>query len=193
MNIFIDGYQNVGKTQMLEKCKYKHTRFPFNQYLDKFNLKTKEELNGFQIGKDLGILFTLSQVQSKEILLFDRGPFSTLYYSLKEKRWKKGVDQFNDFLGELTKFKGCAYIFVVKINSQSLEREHNDGFDYLNDEQDPQKFHNLEVLQQMALTWGLPFYIFENDFSKPIDVNVDRFNEFVKNVVRELVHEHNRN
>ena len=190
MNVFVDGFQNTGKTTLLEKSKYKCNRFPFNQYLDEFNLTSKEELNGFQIAKDLGILFGLSFSRSQETILFDRGPFSTLYYSLKDNRWSKNIDNYKNFAKEISKFRNMIYIFVIKINNYNEnERSHNDGFDYLQDDGDPNKFRYLEMIQSFARSAGIELYIFENDYSKSIEENVEKFDNYVGGLVRE----YNRN
>lgn len=190
MNIFVDGFQNTGKTTLLEGSKYNSCRFPFNQYLDAFNLKTKEELNGFQIGKDLGILFALNY-STTDIQLFDRGPFSTLYYSLKENRWDGDMIRFNNFLSVLAKAKNCRYVFVYKRNGEGITREHNDGFDYLNDDEDPNKYGDLERIRYLAAKKGIKLYLFENDFSQSIEENVKRFDNLIETIIREAVHEHN--
>lgn len=186
MNIFTDGFQNTGKSTILDKCDLKHNRFSFNEYLDLFELK--EQMNGFQIGKDLGILFALQY--NKENIIFDRGPFSSIFYSLKENRFgDKTPEILTKFLSEISKFKNCRFIWVIKKNDKDKkERKHNDGFDYLDDDNDPQKDEILKVMVSEAKKFGITLHIFENDFSYSIDYNVDKFNKLLE----ELTNEYNR-
>ena len=185
MIIFIDGFQNCGKTTLIENCQYQHDRFPFNQYLDKFNLN----INTYQITKDLAILFGLQFV--KDNIIFDRGPFSTVYYSLKEKRYNDNTPKIIfDFLKEISKYNNISYVFVKKINdNKNIKREHNDGFDYLNDDWDLQKEYTFDVMVYLAKSAGIKINVFYNDFSKSIEENQKRFNQ----LLGEIIHEHNRN
>lgn len=185
MTIFVDGFQNTGKTTLINGCKYRHNRFPFNQYLDLFGLG-KEDMNGFQLAKDLGIMFGLQY--SKETLVLDRGPFSTVFYSLKENRYgDKTAETMMAFLKEISSFKGFGYVFVVKKNAPlSLERKHGDGFDYLDDENDVSKLALLESIVEAAKKIGIEVKIFENDFSLKIKQNLHKFNKLIE----ELSNEH---
>lgn len=187
MNIFIDGFQTTGKSTLIEKCDFKYNRFPFNQYLDSLDLKN--DLNGFQIGKDLGMLFALQY--NKENVIFDRGPFSTIFYSLKENRFgNKTPEILTKFLSEISKFKNCEYVFVVKKNNkENIKREHNDGFDYLNDDDDKEKENILQDIVNTAKQFGINIHIFTNDFSKSLDDNIYNFNKLLE----ELTNEYNRN
>lgn len=191
MIIFVDGFQNTGKTSLIENCGYKHNRFPFNQYLDKYQLnENKERLNGYQLGKDLGILFGLQYTDKN--LVFDRGPFSTIFYSLKEKRYGENTnDIVAYFLQDLREYKEkCKYIFVIKCNDKgNNERIHNDGFDYLNDDNDPNKEKILQIMLLGARIARLDIRIFINDFSKPLEENQKEFNKLLE----EMMNEHNGN
>ena len=189
MNIFIDGFQNVGKTTLIQQSKYKHFRFPFDTYINDFDLKDPESLNGFQLGKDLGMLFALDTMEKNSVRIFDRGPFSTIYYSVKENRWKTNK-YANNFLNHIKIFKDNIFVFVTKINdSLNLKREHNDGFDYLDDDKEYSKDYYLGYLEGLAYLNGIKLYFFENDFSKSIEENVERFNTFIG----QLIYEHNGN
>ena len=185
MNIFIDGFQNTGKSTLIDNCNFKHNRFPFNQYMDEFSL----DINTYQIGKDLGILFGLQY--NEEPVIFDRGPFSTIFYSLKENRYgNKTIEIVFKFLKEIATFKNCRFVWIKKINNkESIIREHNDGFDYLDDENDLEKDKLLDQIIQMAESVGIKLYIFENDFSISLKENYHRFN----NLLGELINEYNRN
>lgn len=189
MNIFVDGFQNTGKTTLIEKSDFKFNRFPFNQYLDLFELKSQDNLNAYQIAKDLGILFGLQY--NKENVIFDRGPFSTIFYSIKENRYgEKTLELMMKFLKEISKFKNCKYVFVVKKNEdKSIKREHNDGFDYLNDDEDQEKYKLLDYIVNAAKSFGIEISIFTTDFAKPLEDNIYYFNR----LLGELTNEYNRN
>lgn len=187
MIIFIDGYQNCGKTTLIEKCKYKHNRFPFNQYLNKFNLYTKNELNGFQFGKDLGMLFGLQYVN--ENIIFDRGPLSSVYYSLKENRYGESTHKIIfDFLKEISQYNNIKFVFIKKINDkQNIKRLHNDGFDYLNDDHDLEREYTFDEMNYLAKSAGIKINTFINDYSKPLNENQIEFDRLLE----ELINEHN--
>ena len=189
MIVFVDGFQNTGKTSLIEGCSYLHNRFPFNQYLEDYDLlNKKEELNGFQLAKDLGILFASRYI--KHNVVFDRGPFSTIFYSLKENRYDDNTPEvIMKFLVEISKFENCEYVFVTKKNEkQNNKREHNDGFDYLDDDNDLEKENILENIIKASKLIGIKLHIFENDFSKSLQQNIEDFNKFL----RGLENEHNR-
>lgn len=182
MVVFVDGFQSCGKTTLIDGCKYKHNRFPFNQYMDMFELS---DINGFQLGKDLGILFALQY--TKENVVFDRGPFSTVFYSLKENRYgDKTPELMTKFVSELKSFKNCAYVFVVKKNApKDYFRFRGDGFDYLNDEDDPEKEGLLNAIVLQAKSLGIKIHLFENDFSEKVKQNLHRFNDLLEGLMNE--------
>lgn len=162
MLIFVEGFQGVGKTTLLESSGYSYNHFPFAYYVKEFGFKD-EKLTGFQFGKDLGILYALRNINLP--LLFDRGPFSSVYYSLKEKRCSE--EFLRSYLKEISKYKDCKYLFIQKVNGlASSERKRSDGFDYLNDENDSKKEERFEQMKNLANEYGIKFHFFENDFSK---------------------------
>lgn len=185
MIIFIDGYQNTGKTTLINNCKYKHGRFPFNQYLEKLSMN----INDYQITKDLGICFTAQFVKDNVVL--DRGPLSTVFYSLKENRYGTLTDEIMyNFLNCIKNHKGFEFVWVKKINNDNqIQREHNDGFDYLNDDNDENKEQTLKRMLNICDKLNIKVHIFEVDFSKKLKQNYHAFNNFLE----ELFNEHNRN
>lgn len=185
MVIFVDGFQNTGKTTLVDACKYRHNRFPFNQYLDMFNLG-KEALSGFQLAKDLAMMFGLQY--SKENLVLDRGPLSTVFYSLKENRYGPATNEMMvKFLKEVNSFKGFRYVFVTKKNAaDSFLRNHADGFDYLDDDNDANKDALLWSIADQAASLGMKISFFENDFSRKLKQSIHDFNDLLER----LMHEH---
>lgn len=185
MIIFVDGYQNVGKSEMVDNCKYKHNRFPFNQYLDELKL----DLNNYQLGKDLGMVFMSNFIKDNVIL--DRGPLSTVFYSLKENRYgDKTVEMMIRFLEQIKPYKNCRFVWVNKINdNDQLPRIHEDGFDYLDDDHDNKKEETFVFMLKLLDYVGIDVHIFENDFSVKLKQNYHRFNNFLEG----LINEHHRN
>ena len=184
MIIFVDGIQNVGKTTLVSNCKYRHNRFPFNEYLDFFKLN-KDDLKGFQLGKDLGMLFGLQY--SKEDIIFDRGPLSTIFYSLKEERYGENtLSVVLNFFKTLSRYKKCRFVWIDKSNDkQKNKRNHNDGFDYLNDEEDPKKGEIINTMFSLAKTAGVRIYKFVNDYSIKLKQNYHNFNDFLEGLINE--------
>ena len=182
MVIFVDGFQSCGKTTLISNCRYEHARFPFNQHLSALGIP---DLTGFQLGKDLGIMFALQG--RYDPLVLDRGPFSTIFYSLKECRHgEKTPIIMARFLKELASYKGFRYVFVTKKNAPVSERKRGDGFDYLDDDSDKNKEKLLEDMVREARAAGIKIEIFENDFSMQAKRNSRRFNALLER----LAHEH---
>lgn len=182
MIVFVDGFQSCGKTTLISRCKHISNRFPFNQYLDLFEL---EDLKGFQIAKDLGIMFGLQYAKADIVL--DRGPLSTIFYSLKERRYgDKTEETMMKFLKEVASFKGFRYVFLKKKNAKpSGPRMHGDGFDYMNDDGDAEKDEILAAIVSDAKRFGMRVEVFENDFSSSIESNSRRFNDMIERLMDE--------
>ena len=179
MFIFIDGFQNVGKTTLIKNSGYNDYRFGFVKYLDIFNLKDKNSLNGFQIGKDLGMLYLSDFCFKDKDIILDRGPLSTFYYSIKENRWKN-ESYINNYLKEVSNFKNIRFIWVTKINDKEhIRRNKNDGFDFIND--DNENYENrIKDLKNYCNKYNIRFDVFENDYSKTIVENCMRFKKIIK-------------
>lgn len=179
MILLIDGLQNSGKTTLAQHSVVPYKRFNFDFYLNSFGLNDSE-INGFQLGKDLGIAFALENELNDYIL--DRGPIATAYYSLKYKRWHdiKKVDQF---FSCFKSYKNFAYVIIRKINGNLSQRKKNDGFDELNDDVDPSAKELFEQVIKSAKKNGLIIYEFDNDFSKGIEENQVRFDDFIKRIL----------
>ena len=181
MNLFIEGFQQSGKTTLLKLSPYKYHHFPFADYVKEFNIKNKREVFNFQLGKDLGILYSLEN--TKESVIIDRGPISSLYYSLKEKRCT--LSTIKKYVEELSKYKNFKYLIVEKINeSKTLRRNRKDGFDYLNDEEDPEKENRMKQIIKLFKKYNIPIYYFINDFSKPIEETSKEFNRTIEGLIQ---------
>ena len=176
--IFVDGSQLVGKSTLVEGLSSKYGiecyKFPFSEYTSSLNLSSKEELRGFQAGKDLSALYWLKQLSDcNKTILVDRGPLSTAYYSLALDRMSSY--QTEKFIEEVSKLsENFTYIFITAKNSpENLKRNKKDGFDGLKDvECKPGVF---SFLKHLSNKFNLDFHHFENDFSTSVEENVDRF------------------
>lgn len=179
MFIFIDGFQNVGKTTLITESGYKDYRFGFVKYIDSFDLKDKNSLNGFQIGKDFGMLFLSNHCYRDKNLIIDRGPLSTLYYSVKEKRWPS-EEYMNKYLEELSSYKNIRFIWVTKINDNTHNRRNrNDGFDFINDDSEDYEAR-IRELQEYCRKYEIRFDVFLNDYSKDIRSNCRSFRRLIE-------------
>ena len=184
MIIFIDGFQNTGKSTLINNCKYKHSRFPFNQYLDELPMN----LNTYQFGKDFGICFAAQFIKDNVVL--DRGPLSTVFYSLKENRFGENtLDMVFKFLQLIKQNKGYKFVWLKKINDNGIERKHDDGFDYLDDDNDEKKEEIFTQMMNLCAYVGIKVHVFTVDFSKKEKQNFHLFNDFLEG----LFNEHNRN
>lgn len=180
MVIFIDGPQLSGKTTLIEGVKRatKKLKFPFGEISKDLGFSNQESvLKGFQVGKDLSALYFISSLvdKDKEDILVDRGPFSSIYYSLaKERMTLKEVSNFSEKVAE---FGGdFRYIFVLPKNRPALKRNKFDGFDGLDSFIDPIAQHLIKVVADAN---RLDCRLFFNDFSKPIEENVKKFERFI--------------
>lgn len=181
MNLFIEGFQQSGKTTLLKLSPYKYYHFPFADYVKEFDIKNKRDIFNFQLGKDLGLLYSLEN--AAESVIIDRGPMSSLYYSIKEKRCTLGT--IKKYVEELSKYKNFKYLIVEKINEpKSILRNRKDGFDYLNDERDPEKENRMSRIIKLFKKYNIPVYYFINDFSKPIEETSQEFNQIVKGLIQ---------
>lgn len=179
MFVFIEGFQNVGKTTLINAAGYYDLRFGFVKYLDEFNLKERDSLNGFQIGKDLGMLFLSDFCYKTKNLVIDRGPLSTLYYSIKEKRWPS-EEYVRSYLKEISSFKKARYIWVTKINDNTNhKRDRKDGFDFINDDEENYKYR-IEQLKKYCKEYGIYFEVFVNDYSKSPKENAKRLRALIE-------------
>ena len=179
MFVFIEGFQNVGKTTLIINSGYKDYRFGFVKYLDMFDLKNKDSLNGFQIGKDLGMLFLSDFCYKNKNLIIDRGPLSTFYYSIKENRWNDS-NYIDNYLKEISNFKNIRFIWVTKINdNQKKKRNRQDGFDFINDDEEDYD-SRIKELKDYCNKYNIKFDIFKNDYSKPIKENCKEFRKMIE-------------
>lgn len=180
MVIFIDGPQLSGKTTLIEGVKRatKKLKFPFGEISKDLGFSNQElVLKGFQVGKDLSALYFISSLVDKEKgdLLVDRGPFSSIYYSLAKGRMTlKEVADFSEKVAEFG--RDFRYIFVLPKNRPSMRRDKFDGFDGLDSFIDPVAPHFIKVVADIN---RLDYRLFFNDFSKPIEENVKEFENFI--------------
>lgn len=190
MIVFIDGEQLSGKSTLIDilskEYRFISNRFPFDLHVNHFKLNEKDLLNGFQIGKDLGILFALGAISPKNNFVFDRGPFSTIYYSLLDNRMSN--EQILSFADEMSKYD-FIYVFVKGINQHnSLKiRAKKDGFDDLKEKEISEGDAITFLLQQLAEKYHLKYLTFYNDFSLPPEKNASNLIRLLKEIENEHI------
>lgn len=185
--IFIDGPQLSGKSTLIKglsaKYGWKVYKFPFSKYSSKLELSTKEELNGFQLGKDLASMYWIKSLagNSEGVLLVDRGPMSSAYYSLTENRMP--TKMVHRFIRELSEFgNDFIYIFITANNRpEEVIREKNDGFDGL--DKGEEDIEAVCSLSSMAFWNSLKLKLFVNDFSSSIEENLDNLIKTIEEVL----------
>ena len=191
MIVFIDGEQLSGKSTLIDVLSKEYgfisNRFPFDLHVNHFKLNEKDLLNGFQIGKDLGILFALNAISPKNDFVFDRGPFSTIYYSLLDSRMTN--EQILSFADEMSNYD-FTYVFVRGINQhKSLSnRTKEDGFDNLKEMEISEGEGVCLLLEELANKYKLKYLTFYNDFSLSPEQNASNLVRLLK----EIENEHTR-
>lgn len=182
--VFVDGSQGVGKSTLISGLStltptYVY-KFPFSDYSKAFNLKSKESLKGFQLGKDLATLYFMGKAYTVQPYpqVVDRGPLSTAYYSLTTGRMTEAeVEEFFKIMSEMVEH--FSFVFIKPKNQTNFIRDKKDGFDRLKAlEVDPDKA--IETIVLLAKKYRIPLKVFENDFSVDIKKNVNNFYKLVK-------------
>lgn len=175
MIIFVEGLQLTGKSTMIENSGYNSYKFNFSYYTKEFNIKKRKDLRFFQVGKDMSMLYFLDKLDANEkIILIDRGPISSLYYSILLKRFKE--KDIENYIKELKKYN-YNYIFFIPKNNENLSRNKKDYFDKLN------KNINYKILNKICTLCNsnnIKLKIFINDLEKTIKENVKNFKEVIK-------------
>lgn len=171
MFTFIDGPQLAGKTTLLMKLGSltQYYKFPFSEYTKKLDLQSNENLTGFQVGKDLATLYFISNLKPTTYYpaVVDRGPFSTIYYSILQGRMT--TDQIKKFLEEIEKFNFFKYIFITPKNRpDSFVRDKEDGFDQLEASNSAEA---IDYIKEIVRFYNIDISFFENDFRKSIHDN----------------------
>lgn len=183
MLVFFDGPQQSGKSSLIEELAKigfgKGLKFPFSKYTQEYGFILDHEIKGFQIGKDMATLYYLSNLpQPKENYLMDRGPLSTLFYSLTHNRLDAvELSNLSKEINEYQKKGQIKFVFVVPKNRPKLSRFKLDGFDGL--DLDNRLKSDLNQFYRFAEYHNLNFIKFENNFSKPIEENAKALAEIL--------------
>jgi thymidylate kinase len=167
MLTFIEGPQLSGKSTLIDELSKLESvdikKFPFTKYSNYFNLKTPDELKGFQLGKDLAMLYFLSKNNKT---LVDRGPLSSLYYSLFLDRMDLATIE-----GLLTliavEFGEVRFVFVIPKNRPAdLVRDKKDRFDQIEKQKsDNLRLRSIKLVIDLAKSCKIDLRVFENDFN----------------------------
>lgn len=183
MIIFFDGPQQSGKSSLISELSKigfgKGLKFPFSKYTQEYGFILDQGLKGFQIGKDMATLYYLSSLpQPEENYLMDRGPLSTLFYSLTHSRLDAvELSNLSKEVNYYQKLGNIKFVFIVPKYRPKLIRDKLDGFDGL--DLDNRLKSDLNQFYKFAEYHNLDFIKFENDFSKPIEENAKRLAEIL--------------
>ena len=181
MIYFIDGFQGVGKTTLINLYQSKNNcdiyKFEFSNIFNKF--LTEPDIVGYQTGKDFSLLSFLKHIGYNKNIIIDRGPISTCIYSLLMGRFPlEIVDEYIRNISLYTNDIECRFILVSQNNRVELQRKHMDGFDCLETQKlESAKEMVVEQINRICKKYNIPLYNFVNDFSKPIK---DNYKEFEK-------------
>lgn len=203
---FIDGPQQSGKTTLingLEKSIYsslieKH-KFPFSLYINELfpNQCPPDILEGFRLGKDLGILDTLITTipdqkirLTSKILVYDRGPFSTIYFNLAQREYLQPYIlrqvQLIDHLcayAKSAKNINIHFILVYPQNRSQLKpRERGDGFD--NTSLSAVSDWAFNLIDNLVYGKEVSVTRFINDFSLGVEESTQEFIALIAKLIR---------
>ena len=181
MLIEVSGMQKAGKSTLIEGLTFNFNlyKFPMGGICKCFGIQPTWEM---QIAKDISTLEFYSQVvkisEADDIpTISDRGPLSTIFYSLLFKRAKEEqVEQFVEYLANNypTDWKP---VWVEGVNqTNDVRRLKNDGFDHLQDnvthlDVELSKATMLNLLEKH----GIKPVIFCNNFNDGIKQSRDNF------------------
>lgn len=175
---FIDGPQMSGKSTLIEflekTTKGLVYKFDFSEFFKNFNLDKSKDIWGFQIGKDFAILSLLEKINSNQKIFIDRGPFSSIYYSLLFNRQKEEI--VLKYFDYLKKYK-FSYIFILPLNRKKMKRVKKDGFDGLDEDYNKEI---IEKINKISKDKEIKFKVFYNDFSKSIEENGKKLKEIIE-------------
>ena len=188
MLIEISGMQKAGKTTLIEGLtfEYNHYKFPMGTVCKYFEIQPTWEM---QIAKDISTMELYDQlVLVSDICdtptISDRGPLSTIFYSLLFKR--ASDEQIERFVKFLSGYRFWRPVWVDSINQPVMNREKNDNFDKLQDGLD-----DNEVKLAKQKMFGLldkyhkPYKIIINDFNNTVEENQQKFDQELIKIVRD--------
>lgn len=188
MLIEISGMQQAGKSTLIEGLTFNFNlyKFPMGGVCKYFAIKPTWEL---QVAKDISTLQFYEQVvkmsEADEIpTISDRGPLSTIYYSLLFKR--ATVDQIEKFVEYLSNFRSSWYpVWVEGINQPSMTRGKNDGFDTLQTGLDDTEAKLVkQTMFGLLDKYGIKYTVIYNNFENPIDKNQQLFDNMLTEIIR---------
>lgn len=185
MIIEISGLQCAGKSTLiggLTGIDYKLYKFPMGGVCKQLKIHPTWEM---QIAKDISTLELCTQLCKDDIIISDRGPLSTLYYSLLFKRatdeevWK--------FIQHLSQYKDRWFpVWLEGVNNEEAiaARSKNDGFDNMMANTDP----TLANIYKAALFYmlreaGIKYTIVKNNFENSVEDNIKSFNSAINKII----------
>lgn len=186
MKIIFDGPQQVGKTTILNilkdemKKETKIIKFPFSEVVKSHQLlQTDKFMSLLQIGKDEMLLTLSSLISDKSYNIFiDRGPMSSLYYSLTLNR-EININRYITMINELTK-QGFVFIFIYSLNKNvMMSRNKKDKFDSLENVITDAKRDEALIKMMHFFEENSSIVFIDNDFTKPVYDNLTKLKGYI--------------
>lgn len=178
MLIEISGMQKAGKSTLIDGLTFNYNlyKFPMGSVCKLFDIKPTWEM---QIAKDIAALEMFDQVIAPSELndiptISDRGPLSTIFYSLLFHRATD--EQIETFVSLLSKFICWTPVWIDSINQPVIVREKNDNFNHLQDDLDPSEVEQAKQKMFALLDkYEIEYKIITNDFANTIEDNQKEF------------------
>ena len=181
MFIEISGHQQVGKSTIIEGIQTPFTlyKFPMGNVCKELSIRPTWE---FQVAKDISALQFSRTIGDETLLVGDRGPLSSIFYSILFNR--ASSDDIHNFVQYLTRYKDIwKPVWVTAVNRNIQARSKNDGFDNLQDLATEVEVYDAETKMDLILReYGFNYYHHINDFATPVESNIERFNLLITRI-----------
>lgn len=183
MIYFVDGFQGVGKTALIDLYCKNHPdiiqyKFEFSDIFS--NILKSNDIIGFQTGKDFSCISLLKKLHNilNNDMLIDRGFISSCIYSLLLNRMS--INQIENYIKLISEYitNDMKFIVVQQSNRSKLFRKHNDGFDNLESQvEESNKTNIMNKIIQIFKSYNININLFTNDFDYSIEDNYKKFTE----------------
>lgn len=180
MIITVCGLQLVGKSTVLEPLfnEYKHYKFPTGKICKTMDINITWE---FQVAKDIAMLDIFSK--EKDVILLDRGPLSTIFYSLLFKRTSE--ENIRNYVHSMLKSYSNVWrpIWIKSFGAPLLERKKSDNFDNLQVGLTENDYKEAEIKMWELLSEAeIKAWCITNNFREPISENQRRFSDLIHDI-----------
>lgn len=186
MLIEISGMQKAGKSTLIEGLTFNFNlyKFPMGRTCKELDIKPTWEM---QVAKDISTMELFDQLVLVSDIndiptISDRGPLSTIFYSLLFKRATD--EQIEKFVEVLSKYRFWRPVWIDSVNQPNLVREKEDNFNHLQDGLD---INEIKLAKQkmfgMLDKYYKPYKIIINDFNNSIETNQSVFMSKILEIV----------